>query len=76
MKNKNFTHGFVETCVSSGLGLPKIKLLLSKQASIDIFDSDDFKKGFSSVVGERRLNSMTQLEKASCVESLYRQVSD
>ena len=76
MKNKNFTHGFVETCVSNGLGLPQIKLLLSKQASIDVFDSDTFKQGFASVVGENRLASLAQLEKAACVESVYQQVND
>ena len=76
MKNKNFTHGFVETCVSRGLGLPQIKSLLSKQASVDIFEGDQFKKGFAGILGETRLKNMTALEKAACVESLYKQVND
>ena len=76
MKNKNFTHGFVETCVSRGLGLPQIKSLLAKQASVDVFEGDEFKRGFASILGENRLNNMSALEKAACVESLYKQVND
>lgn len=74
MKNNNFTQGFVESCIDSGLGLPDIKALLNKQASVDLFDSPQFTKGFISVVGQTRFDNMSRLEKAACVEQLQTQL--
>ena len=70
MKNKNFTEGFVQTCLENGLNIDQVKGLLQKQACVDLFNNEAFAKGFKSVVGDLRYENMTILEKAACIEKL------
>jgi len=70
MKNKNFTEGFVETCIDNGMNIDQVRSLLKKQACVDLFNNEAFAQGFKSIVGDLRYTNMSILEKAACIEKL------
>lgn len=70
MKNKNFTEGFVETCIDNGMNIGQVRSLLKKQACVDLFNNEAFAHGFKSIVGDVRYTNMSILEKAACIEKI------